>query len=79
MSDHIGTGGNPGKAEVPRRCGVTEHIRRQRTAHPAVALPLRLAVAQTDPMDHGVTEKPVIQIGIDLTDWVGAVTQIPPI
>ena len=66
-------------AEMAGRRGSPSALRRLRSAHPAVAVPLGLAVADADAVHHAVADEPVVQLGIDLADRVRAVAQVPPV
>src|SRR3954462_7235970 len=76
MSDHVGVRADPGQPEVASRWGLAQRSCGLRAMHPAVPVPLRLAVADADAVHHAVADEPVIQLGIDLADRIGTVAQI---
>ena len=50
-----------------------------RAAHPAVAVPLGLAVAEPHAVHHAVADEPVVELGVDLADRVRAVAKVSPV
>src|ERR1700687_3395229 len=64
---------------MPGRWRLAQRLSRLRPSHPAVAVPLSLAVADPDAVYHAVAQKPVVKLGIDLADGTGSVTKVPPV
>jgi hypothetical protein len=60
MSDHVGVWADWHGAEAPDRRPLAQRLGYVRTTHPAVAVPLRLAVADADAVHHAVGHKPVM-------------------
>ena len=79
VSDHVGVGADGEYAVMAGRCGFAECLGRVGSAHPAIAVPLGLAVADADAVHHAITDEPVVELRIDLADRVGAVSQIPSV
>ena len=70
------------KSEGPKwRAGrtFTKCLARLGSAHPAIAVPLCLAVADADAVHHAVTHEPVVELGVDLADRIGSISQIPTV
>ena len=62
MSDHVGVRADSGQPEVACRWGLAERSCGLRATHPAVPVPLGLAVSDADAVHHAVSDEPVIQL-----------------
>ena len=79
VSDHVGVGAERIQAVMAIRWGLAEFLRHVRAPHPAVAVPVRLAVADADAVHHAVTDEPVAKVRIDLADRIGPISQVAPV
>jgi hypothetical protein len=77
VTDDVGVGREVGAGGVrPRPRGLAESLRHVAGAHPAVAVPLGLAVAEAHAVHHPGAEEPVVRGRIGCDDRVGAIAQI---
>ena len=67
------------RPEWPAGERFAQRLARLGSAHPAIAVPLCLAVADADAVHHSVTHEPVVELGVDLADRIGAVSQVPTV
>ena len=58
------------RPECAGRWLFAQRLARLRSAHPAVAVPLGLAVADADAVHHAVAHEPVVELGVDLADRI---------
>ena len=79
VADHVGVGAQPGDLELALGLRLPQRSAGLRAAHVAVAVPLGLAVAQPQAVHHAVAGEPVVALGIDRADRVGAVAQVAPV
>src|SRR5262249_14968043 len=79
MSDHVGVGTDRGYAEMAARLALAQHLGRPGSTHPAIAVPLRLALTDANAVHHAVAAEPVVELGIDLADRIGTVSQVTPV
>ncbi len=82
VAEHIGVGTQqlqPGSGGGAAPSGFAERPGNGWGADPAVAVPLRVAVSQSYPVDHAIAGEPVIDRRVDLGDRVRAVAEVTPV